>query len=1072
MLSVTVLCTALVSTGAPSYVRAGPGLARPTPAQVEWQDMELEMFLCLDPCTWQEREYDDHSTPLAAIDPEQLDTDQWARVALSMGARQILFVAKHTGGFCWWQTETSDYGVRQTPWRGGRGDVVADLAESCRKHGLKLGLYLSPADDVHGAAAGGRCPTAEAQAAYARIYRQQLAELLGRYGTISEIWFDGNLVIDVADILDRYAPDAMVFQGPRATIRWVGNEEGFAPYPAWNAVARADAVSGGTTAAHGTPDGDVWLPIEVDTVNVSPHCWFWKRSPERRLRTVAELMDCYYRSVGHGAVLLLNQTPDTRGLIPEEDARVAAEFGAETRRRFGRSLAETRGRGTEVILDLHTWRWVDHVVTMEEIRRGERIRGYSLEGKTGSGWQELCRGTAVGHKRIDRFAPVWVSAIRLRCTQSAAPPVVRKLAAYYVGESQPRAGSLRWTFDRDEVGAAAGLYRAELRGARVVRGFEGGALRLDGYGAHASLGAVPIPEGDFTIAAWVCPRTVTRRERIIVAKERSGVADNQLRLYLAPGNRVGFIHSDGEGHGAWPFAGVGDPLPAKQWSRVAVTRGEAGYAAWVNGEAVATSPPVGAIRHSNMLELRAGARYAPSGDGADSPFDGLIDEVILAPRALSEAELQPSPAARARMSEPVEMPPMQRGPLARPTPQQAEWHDLEVGMFLHFAPNTWQNQEGDDLSTPLDQINPERLDTDQWVSVAQSMGAKYIVFVAKHVGGFCWWQTDTTDYSVGHTPWRGGRGDVMADLADSCRRRGMKLGVYISPCDRRHGIDVGGRAPTPEAQAKYNALYRRQLTELLSRYGDMIEVWFDGNIMVPVGDILQQHAPRAMVFQSPHATIRWVGTESGFAPYPAWNGVSLADARSGSATAAHGNPDGDAWLPNEVDTVNVSPHYWFWNTDPRRRLKTVDELMDCYDQSVGRGAVLLLNQTPDTSGLIPEADARRAAEFGAEVRRRFGIPVAETQGRGETIELELPRTATVDHVITMEDIREGEGVREYVVEGLVGAEWRELCRGSAIGHKRIDRFPPAEVSGIRLRCIESAGEPIIRRLAAYHVGGG
>ncbi|HOS95891.1 MAG TPA: alpha-L-fucosidase, partial [Armatimonadota bacterium] len=366
-----------------------------------------------------------------------------------------------------------------------------------------------------------------------------------------------------------------------------------------------------------------------------------------------------------------------------------------------------------------------------------RIREYSLEGRTSCGWQELCRGTAVGHKRIDRFAPVWVSAIRLRCTRSAATPVIRRLAAYYVGLCEPRGGALRWTFDRDEVGAAAGLYRAEPRGARLVAGIIGDALQLDGHGAHVRLGDVPIPEGDFTLAAWICPRTVTRREQIIVAKERSGVADHQFRLYLAPGNRVGFIHSDGEGHGAWPSAGVGDALPARQWSHVAVTRGPSGYTAWVNGQAVATAPPSGSIRHRNTLELRAGARYAPWGDGADSPFDGLIDEVILAPRALSEAELQPSPAARALMSQPVEMTPMQRGPLAKPTPQQAEWHDLEVGMFIHFAPNTWQNQEGDDLSTPLDQINPERLDTDQWVSVAESMGARYIVFVAKHVGGFC-----------------------------------------------------------------------------------------------------------------------------------------------------------------------------------------------------------------------------------------------------------------------------------------------------------------------------------------------
>jgi len=137
--------------------------------------------------------------------------------------------------------------------------------------------------------------------------------------------------------------------------------------------------------------------------------------------------------------------------------------------------------------------------------------------------------------------------------------------------------------------------------------------------------------------------------------------------------------------------------------------------------------------------------------------------------------------------------------LARPTPQQAAWQDCEIGMFIHFAPNTWTDREGDDLSLPLAKMNPEKLDTDQWVAAAEAMGAKYLVFVAKHVGGFCMWQTETTDYSVKSIPWRGGKGDVLADLSASCRKRGMKLGVYLSPCDRKHGAGVGGRCKTPEA---------------------------------------------------------------------------------------------------------------------------------------------------------------------------------------------------------------------------------------------------------------------------------
>ena len=405
--------------------------------------------------------------------------------------------------------------------------------------------------------------------------------------------------------------------------------------------------------------------------------------------------------------------------------------------------------------------------------------------------------------------------------------------------------------------------------------------------------------------------------------------------------------------------------------------------------------------------------------------------------------------------------------LARPTPQQAAWHGCEIGMFIHLGPATWQDSEYDTLGTPLQRINPDKLDTDQWVATAEAMGANYIVFVAKHTGGFCWWQTDTTDYGVRNIPWRAGKGDVMKDLAESCRKRGIKLGVYLSPNDAQFGAGGGGRCKTPEAQQRYDKIFRQQLTELLSRYGKMFEVWFDGSSITDVGDILQQYAPNAMIFQGPYATIRWVGNEDGVAPYPNWNALPMARAKSGVSTGTDGHPDGDAWMPNECDARIRAT--WFWNSHGAGTLKSVDRLMSMYYQSVGRGAVLLLNIAPDTTGALPAADAKRAAEFGAEIRRRFGRSIAETSGQGELIELELGKPNRIDHVITMENIIEGERVREYVIEGLVSGRWKELCRGSSIGQKKIDPFSPTEVSKVRLRVVKSVGEPQVRTLAAYAV---
>jgi alpha-L-fucosidase len=209
-----------------------------------------------------------------------------------------------------------------------------------------------------------------------------------------------------------------------------------------------------------------------------------------------------------------------------------------------------------------------------------------------------------------------------------------------------------------------------------------------------------------------------------------------------------------------------------------------------------------------------------------------------------------------------------------------------------------------------------------------------------------------------------------------------------------------------------------------------------------------------------------VGNERGVAPYPAWNAVPLAKAKSGISTGADGRPDGDVWLPNECDT-RTRVGAWFWSPDPKNRLKTLDELITIYYQSVGRGAQLLLNIGPDPVGLIPDDDVQRMCEFGAEVKRRFGKSLAETSGKGDMVELDLKQPTRIEHVITMEQILEGERVREYVLEGFAGDTWKELSKGTAIGHKRIDRFAPVEVSKVRLRVVKSSAGPLIRKLAAF-----
>lgn len=436
------LPTVVVLLAASAPGPAQPPRGVPTPGQLAWHAMEQQMFLCLDPCTWQGREYDDHSTPLSEINPAALDTEQWCAAAKSFGAKQILFVAKHTGGFCWWPTQTTEYCVRNIPWKDGKGDVLGELAESCRRHGLKLGVYIYPGDDQWGAGIGSGGKTADParQAEYNEVLRRQWTEVLTNYGEISELWFDGSCVVDLSDVLKTHAPNAMVFQGPHATLRWPGNEAGVCPDPAWQTVHRADAASGVATGTLSDPDGETWLPMEMDTTLLD-HKWFWAPDTDSMLKSVDKLMDIYCQSVGRGGVLLLNATPDTTGRIPESHMERYREFGTAIQALYAGKVGETAGNGTELVLRLDRPAEITHVVIRENIEKGHVVRAFTVEGLSDGKWRRLARAQSLGYKRIERFAPARVEALRLRVTEAVDTPEILQFAAYGGGDASDTPGA-------------------------------------------------------------------------------------------------------------------------------------------------------------------------------------------------------------------------------------------------------------------------------------------------------------------------------------------------------------------------------------------------------------------------------------------------------------------------------------------------------------------------------------------------------------------------------------------------------------------------------------------------------
>ena len=425
---------------------------RPTPAQGAWQNFEVGVLFSLDlpvfaPGGWTDKlqTYDPN-----LFNPTQLDTDQWLESAKQAGARYAVFTATHFNGFLQWQSDLYPYGLKQSAWRGGKGDVMGMFVESCQKYKIAPGVFLSCHENAFQKVDNYRVNFGKGgpeQAAFAELNEKMTEELCARYGPLCEIWYDaGNLAPadggpDVVPIVDRYQKDIVFYSNPqRHDHRWIGNEAGLAGDPCWATMPDAAAANRahmhsrlpGMRAldSHGDPDGNLWSPAMVD-VPIRNHDWFWRPNSEGKLYSPDALVEMYYTSVGLNCNFIMGINPDTRGLIPEKDVAVGAAFGKEIRRRFEIPLAETKGRGNIVELSLHKPSRIDHIVVMEEIARGERIREYVLEALVpGHKWQGVFSGQSVGHKRIVKFSPIEVAKVRISISKSIGEPLIRQLAVY------------------------------------------------------------------------------------------------------------------------------------------------------------------------------------------------------------------------------------------------------------------------------------------------------------------------------------------------------------------------------------------------------------------------------------------------------------------------------------------------------------------------------------------------------------------------------------------------------------------------------------------------------------------
>jgi alpha-L-fucosidase len=390
----------------------------------------------------------------------------------------------------------------------------------------------------------------------------------------------------------------------------------------------------------------------------------------------------------------------------------------------------------------------------------------------------------------------------------------------------------------------------------------------------------------------------------------------------------------------------------------------------------------------------------------------------------------------------------------RPSPQQVAWQDLEIGVLIHYGPNSFMNREWGDGKADPSVFNPPQLDAEQWVRAAQAAGARYLVMVTKHHDGFCLFPSRETKYGVASSPWRGGKGDLVREVADACRKHGLRFGAYLSPWDRHEPAYADSKA--------YDKFYSHQVAELAQHYGELTEFWVDG--AGSEGHVydweryietLRDFQPNTLLFSGTgffqYGDIRWCGNEQGWTYEDNWNVVDR-----------HGYL---RWRPQEAD-FPLRDGGWFWHPATEHRLKPLDKLLDRYHRSVGYGAQMMLGLAPDDRGLLPEADVARLREFGDAVRRLYANDLAR-QGTRQGLQITFRQPVTFDRTVLMEQLHAGQHIQRYEIQALTGGAWKTLHAARTIGHKKIDIFPPTTATAVRLLVLESSAPPQIRAFQVF-----
>jgi alpha-L-fucosidase len=434
----------------------------------------------------------------------------------------------------------------------------------------------------------------------------------------------------------------------------------------------------------------------------------------------------------------------------------------------------------------------------------------------------------------------------------------------------------------------------------------------------------------------------------------------------------------------------------------------------------------------------------------------------------------------------------------KPSAPQLAWQRAEVGVLISYDLPVFQGtpyNQAQNRITPFTNVNifnPTQLNTDQWIQAAKAGGAKFAVLTVTHETGFALYQSDANPYCMKAIKFQNGKGDIVRDFVNSCRKYGVEPGIYVGIRWNSylgvHDFKIEGSSEfVKRRQAAYKNMCEQMVTELCTRYGKLFMIWFDGGADDPskngpnILPIVTKYQPNCLFYHNAQkADFRWGGSESGTVPYPSWSTFPFVFSHAvkqetifanNFALLKTGDPAGKFWMPAMSDAPlrgHKGGHDWFWNPNEDHHVNPLDKMMNMYYGSVGHNSTLILGITPDNRGLIPNADVAMLRAWGDSIKKVFKTPVASLKPQQKDYTINIPLQKSFSKIVIQENIQEGDRVRSFVIEVRINDQWKAIKEGSCIGHKYIGLLDtPLKATAVRLIIKEATSAPMIKTFALY-----